>query len=538
MARRCNLTLPIEITEVNIQGYVLPLILLSSWLLFLVTRNLLHTLCGLREPDLPRTRAIWSCFWARYKKIYPNHDVFKRAKAGEIDLSRTIALLLHGDEGRTKKKAGILIVSCHSILGYGSNANTVDTKAEEYCKQLPNMVGHTLTSRWIMGCLPKSYYDGSDGDSFFQHYLGVFADDIVKAYRDGVKAPGGETYWFVVLHCIGDWPWFAKAFSLSRSFANCSKQATSREIPRGICHVCRADQPGFPWEDFSGSEPKWRRTINTQNPFMNSPPLTRLPGDPTDTTALLGQDFFHGFHLGVAKQFLGSCMVLLQEIFPGRSVPARFEAMSADFFSWCKTNKQNPLIRKMSRETAGWPSTADYPCASWSKGSTSTVVLRWFISACARHAGLIAEGSLLQTAALAAGEIHSFLSKSYKAAVWIWHTDAVEICSHGFRFLELLGQAARSAYDQGRALFLFQPNLHRLHHLFYLEFDQAQVSDWVMNVAVFSCQTDEDYIGRPARVSRRVAPQRVIQRTLERTLEATFAKFTEAGFLRPCKSRG
>ena len=537
MARRCQLTLPINISECCIQGCVLPLILLSSWLLFLVSKNLLHTLCGLSEPDLARCDAIWTCFWSRYRKICPNHDVFRRAQAGEINLAKTIALLVHGDEGRTKKKAGILIVSCHSILGYGCKSSTAHG-AEDYCKQLPNMVGHTLTSRWILGCLPKSYYDGAGGDDFFQQYLGVFTDDILKVYRDGVKAPNGDTYTFVVLHCIGDWPFLAKAFNLSRSFANCSKQATSRGIPKGICHICRADQPGFPWEDFSGLEPKWRRTVNTQNPFTNSPPLTRLPGDPTDKTALLGQDFFHGWHLGAAKQFLGSCLVLLQEIFPGRSVPARFEAMSDDFFSWCKTNKQNPLIRKMTRETVGWPSTAEYPCASWSKGSTSTTVCRWFISACTRHAGLIEEGSLLQIAYLAAREIYCFLSKSYKAAVWIWHTDAVEISSHGFRFLALLGKAARSAFDQGRALFYYTPNCHRLHHLFYLEWDQAQISEWVLNVAVFSCQIEEDYIGRPSRVSRRVAPQRVIQRTLERTLEAAHAKFVEAGFLIPRKSQG
>ncbi|CAE7836337.1 unnamed protein product [Symbiodinium sp. CCMP2592] len=520
MARRCQLTVPIEISECCIHGCVLPVVLLSSWLLYLVSRNLLHTLCGLSEPDIARCDAIWTCFWSRYRKIYPNHDVFRRAQAGEINLAKTIALIVHGDEGRTKKKTGILIVSCHSILGYGCEAGTVHG-AEDYCKQLLNMTGHSLTSRWI-----------------FQQYLGVFTDDMVKAYRDGIKSPSGDTYTFAVIHVIGDWPWLAKAFNLSRSFANCSKQATSRGVPKGICHVCRADQPGFPFEDFSGREPKWRRTVNTQNPFMNSPPLTRLPGDSTDPTALLGQDFFHGWHLGFAKQFLGSCLVLLHEIFPGRSVPAKFQAMSDDFFSWCKANNQNPLIRKMTRDTSGWASTADYPCASWSKGSTSTVVCRWFISACARHAGFIDEGSLLQIACLAAREIYAFISKSYKAAVWIWHTDAVELSSHGFRFLALMGQAARSAYDQGRALFYFTPNCHRLHHLFYLEWDQAQKADWILNVAVFSCQTEEDYIGRPSRVSRRVAPQRVIQRTIERTLEATHAKFVQAGYVIPCKSKG
>ena len=535
VARRCRVTLPIMITEVMIHGWQVPLILLSAWLTFLLGRNLLHTLSGLPHPDLARSHATWKCFWSRYQKLYPNHDVFRRAAKGELDLSRTVGLVLHGDEGRTKKKSAILVLSCHSILGYGSHAT--DPQPEPYCKQYLNMTGHTLSTRWVLGCLPKTYYDGEDGDNFFQEYLNVFVEDMLRVYEKGIKAATGEVYHFVILNVIGDWPWFVKAFSLIRNFANCSKQETSRAPSKGICHVCKADMMNYPFEDFTSASPAWRATINEERAYSGSPSLLRLPKDPTDESAFLGQDIFHGWHLGAAKQFLASCLVLLQEIFPGRSIPSRFEVMSADFFSWCKRHKLNPLIRRITRETVGWPSAADYPCASWNKGSTSTCVLRWFLSACARHAHLIEERSILQYACMAAREINLFLSKSYKEAVWVSRLKGLEICRHGFRFLRLLGHCARLSYDSGRPLFLMTPNVHRIHHLFYLIWDHAQVSEWTLNICVFCCQIEEDYIGRPSRTSRRVAPQQVIRRTLERVLAASYAKFVEAGFLIPCQFR-
>ena len=532
VARRCRVTLPIIITEVMINGWQIPLILLSAWLTFLLGRNLLHALSGLTRPDITRSHSTWKCFWSRYQKLHPHHDIFRRSAAGEVDLSRTIGLVLHGDEGRTKKKSAILVLSCHSILGYGSHA-TADAQPEPYCKQYLNLTHHTLSTRWLLGCLPKTYYEYEDGDLFFQEYLDVFVQDFLQVYEKGIKAVTGEVYHFVILNVIGDWPWLTKAFGLLRNFQNCSKQESSKAAPKGICHVCKADMENYPFEDFTSASPAWRETVNQERAYRGSPSLWSLPKDPTDETALLGQDIFHGWHLGAAKQFLASCLVLLHEIFPGRSIPARFEAMSVDFFSWCKRHKQNPLIRKITRETVGWPSAADHPTASWNKGSTSTCVLRWFLSACARHAHLIDEGSILQFAGLAAREINSFISKSYKEAVWVWHTKSLEIARHGFRFLRYLGHCARLSYDSGRPLFLMTPNLHRLHHLFYILWDEAQVSEWTLNICVFCCQIEEDYIGRPSRTSRRVAPQQVIRRTLERTLAASYAKFVEAGYLIP-----
>ncbi|CAE7355961.1 unnamed protein product [Symbiodinium sp. CCMP2592] len=308
VARRCRLTLPIMITEVMLHGWPVPLNLLSAWLTFLLGRNLLHTLSGLTHPDLTRCHSTWKCFWARYQKIHPHHDIFRRAAAGEVDLSRTVGLILHGDEGRTKKKSAILVLSCHSILGYGSNV-AADAHPEPFCKQYLNLTRHTLSTRWILGCLPKTYYECEDGDRFFQDYLDVFVQDFLQIYEKGIKAVTGEVYHFVILNVIGDWPWLTKAFGLLRNFQNCSKQESSKAAPKGICHCCKADMENYPFEDFVSASPAWRETINQERAYRGSPSFWSLPKDPTDETAFLGQDIFHGFHLGAAKQFLASCLL-------------------------------------------------------------------------------------------------------------------------------------------------------------------------------------------------------------------------------------
>ena len=529
MSSRCLLTLPIQITQALVANVTIPILLLSSWLKFLLQHNLWHTLSGLREPDLPRCDSQWGSFWRAYRKICPRHPVFEKADRGEINLDRCAALIAHGDEGRTKKKSAIFILSAHSVLGLGSHATP--PSAERYNKQKLNFLGHTWSTRWMLGVLPKSYYDKAGGDNFFQDYLDIFATDILSVYEQGVLSVTGNKHHFVIINVIGDWPFLAKAFSLSRCFANVCKQSTSRKAPTGICHCCLADRIGYPWEDFESQEPAWRQTINAESPFKGAPALMRLPHDPSNPPGFLGQDCFHAWHLGAAKQFLASCLVLLSETFPGNSIPSRFERMSAIFFSWCKEQKQHAYIRKLTRDTVGWPSHADYPCGSWSKGSTSTCLLKWILFVSRERAALIEEGSLLHGAVRAARQINAFFSKLYREDTWIERSKAIEIASHGFSFLRLHGHIAKQAWNEHRALFLMMPNLHRLHHLFFCLRDYANRSDLALNVNVWNCQVEEDYIGRPSRVSRRVAPQRVIQRTLQRGLQAASAKFTECGFL-------
>lgn len=100
-----NLTLPIELTPVQISKDVeIPVLLPSSWLKFMMSLNLWHTFSGLDAPDDSRCEAQWSAFWTNFRKIMPNHQVFRMADDGVLSLRRTAAFVVHGDEGRTKKK--------------------------------------------------------------------------------------------------------------------------------------------------------------------------------------------------------------------------------------------------------------------------------------------------------------------------------------------------------------------------------------------------------------------------------------------------
>ena len=380
MSRKCGLSLGVKITQVMIQGVSVAVLLLSSWLRFMLQHNMWHIFSGLDKPDPDRASAQWSIFWENYRAVCPSHPIYARAARGEVKLSHTCALLIHGDEGRSRKKNAIFVLSAHSILGRGCNTNPAE--AAVYASQKLNFTLHTWATRWLMGVLPKGFYDQDDDqDSFFQDYLQVFVQDLLEIYDKGIYSVTGEKHDFVVLNTIGDWPFLAKAFSLSRCFANVSKHPTSRKPATGICHACLADHPGYPWEDFS-ENPAWRQTINQESPFNGSPALMSLPHDRANPPSFIGQDCFHAWHLGAAKQFLASCLVLLVHTFAGSSIPKRFEAMSSHFLDWCKRRKVNPNIRKITRETVGWPSRADYPNAAWSKGSTSTAVLRWFLFAC------------------------------------------------------------------------------------------------------------------------------------------------------------
>ena len=66
-------------------------------------------------------------FWDRFRLLRPNHEIFELEKTGQILLERTLPMMLHGDEGRSKKRQGVLCMSCHSVLGRGVKTRKKET---------------------------------------------------------------------------------------------------------------------------------------------------------------------------------------------------------------------------------------------------------------------------------------------------------------------------------------------------------------------------------------------------------------------------
>ena len=508
---------------------------MRHWAEFIQSRNLWHMLSGLDRPDHEASDRRWAFFWDRYQRVNPGHEIFERAAQHRIDLRKTAAILLHGDEGRSTKKSAILVLSCHSVLGYGLSTSSSAKKVE------PNRLNFeqpTWTTRYLLSVLPKSYSDEAGGDDSFQQLLGAVAGDLRDLYETGVEGPNGR-HFYCVINIVGDWPWMVKAGLLGRSFQNVAKHgrpvAKAKSAPKGICHQCLADhgRDGVAWEDFESEYPEWMNTMNQISPFLAEPSLLVLPHNRSDAPSYFSWDIFHGWHLGAGKIFLACAFVsiLISDIFAG-SIEAKIDSLNAHYWAWCRAEKARP-IRKFTRAVLNWLSASAYPSGAWSKGEATTKLMSYFLVFCKEHLAHVRANPLLRLVFQAGEAMDDCLRLLFSFELWLPAQVAMEIANKGLAFLRLNGRAATYSFDNQLRLFLYMPNLHRLHHIWVEARRQAQTTEWVLSPLVWSCQADEDFIGRPSRLSRRVSPRLVCLRTLQRSLQAAYAKYVEMGHIIP-----
>ena len=537
LTKKFQLTIPLELSPVQVGDLTLGFLRMSSWASFVQDNNLWHHLTGLEAPDHDRCAAIWSTFWTRFKGICPEHEIFKRSDP-EFCFSRCCALLLHGDEGVSAKKSAILVVSCHSVLGHGISTATERKEAAKYEAMRLNYSSPTWTTRFLIGVMPKHVYSNDDGEetTCFQDFLRGITQDLKGLFEDGIVNKSGRRWLYCVINLMGDWPWLVKSGTLGRSFYNTAKRASSKAAPKGICHMCMADMDGYPWEDWQSATPKWVASINKKSPFLGTPALLDLPKDPTDLPALWAWDLFHTWHLGCGRTFLSSCIAVLASsaLFEG-SIDTRLSTVSDLFENWCKENHCLPQLRRFTKAKLAWMSNADYPHGTWGKGNDTTIIMKWFLEQCSKFGDKIQNSGddLLPLAVEAAAAANRFLSGVYRQEVWIAARDASRLANFGLLFLSKHGQCVRQAFRSNRHLFLQMPNLHRFHHTVLALKWQGERSKYALNPLALASQADEDYIGRPSRISRHVHARTVVRRALQRGLEAAHDKYVEQGLLIP-----
>ena len=281
---------------------------LRDWARFIVESNNWHKLAGLEFPNEKRECDIWEAFWQRFQAIEPTHPVFE-AQASGIDLSRTAALVAHGDEGRGRRRQAFFVASVHSMLGQGTVSAERAQAEEPYLKMSLNMRGHTYTTRFLLGVLPKDVY--AEQDNVFHALLDVVASEASFLWETGVRGRTGHTYRMVLLKNVGDWPYLHKSGKFNRSFNNFQKRAQLVKDPVGICHLCRAGQNKWPVEQFMTSRPTWIDTMFTQSPFLNTPAFARLPHPPNKLESCWAFDLFHCWNLGCGKSYVASVLAAL-----------------------------------------------------------------------------------------------------------------------------------------------------------------------------------------------------------------------------------
>ena len=494
---------------------------LVDWASFLLKTNTWHILSGLLKPDGKRERCIWTAFWKAYETLEPDHPVFSMARSSQIDLSRTAAVVLHGDEGRGRRRQAFMVLSFHSLLGRGTNSAIRKSVKKPYLKMKLNFKGHSYCSRMLAGVLPKHTYQTND--EVFQGLLRASCEDARTMLTEGVLDDRGDRYWMACLGTVGDWPFLHKAGNLTRTFNNVVKRVD--QVASGICHWCDCGPDSLPFERFSTRRPDWLVTLNATEPFEQPPAAAIIPHPPNKLASTFYFDLFHCWHLGVGRNFSGSALVLLSDLHDG-NVDERFEQVTIQYKDWCKRTSHSPIISRIHKDNIQWSSTTEFPTGTWFKGGITTNMVLFF-----EDCKDLSDEPLFQLAIQAAQAINEFFRLLFESDLWLPPPVARRAAELLFRFLRRYEECAKLSFQTSRTLFVLQPKLHPLQHIAVSLWHRALADLPAINPLAFATQMSEDFVGRQSRLSRRVSPRQAIKRVLQRYLQAAHSQWVEDGYL-------
>ena len=533
--RQCGLGLPIPKTKMETSGpWSPPILRLRDWIGFLLQINAWHLVTGLVRPDSQREFLILEAFWSKYKRQDPLHPIFEMAERKELVLGRTAPFVLHGDEGRGRRRQQFLVLSFHSLLGRGlapaERSKKKSGTKKAYLKMKPNFKGSTLTNRFLYAALAKRDYN-NDRSYVFDDLIRCVADESKFLSSVGVKHPQtGDTYWVMQLGIVGDWPWLVKSGNLSRNFACVQKHAVTRNPCRGICHLCNAGRPGCAFESLGTRRPTWLATMYQDSPFDAPTPFQQIPHPRNCLAGLWKFDVFHVWHLGLGKTFLSSYIALLSEVQSASSIDSRFIQLSAEYKLWCRSNSRTMYVQKISKELICWITTSDFPNGQWHKGALTRTLMDFVESRFGSED--FSNNELLSRCQEACTAANSMLRLLYNNDLWLTVDVAREAGELGMKFLRRFECLARRSHELGKRMFILQPKCHAFHHLCLDLLHGSQRNEDTLNILAFSCQADEDYIGRPSRISRRVTSgDTTSDRVIDRLLQASHGEWVKAGLV-------
>ena len=534
-AKKYSLSVPIPFSYLKTEsGQEIPLLKLRHWVEYLVRNSCWHILTGLVRRDTTREGDILEAFWRTFRQIEPDHPIYELESQGRLSFRRTAPLCLHGDEGRGRRREAFMILSFRSLLGRGLHPEARVGKKlgikRKWLKLKPNFRGHSFTSRYLFSAMRKSDYATKDTEGNFDLVLQKAAEEACYMCNVGVMDASGQKYNAVLLNVIGDWPFLKKSGPFQRSFMSVQKKKTTRNPPGGVCHQCLAGVAPWAWEQIGTRRPDWIATVATQSPFDGPSALASVPHVANRLEMMWAWDWFHCWHLGVGKCFLASSIALLSERENGSSIDERFASLTERYHSWCRANGQRRQVVKLSKDLVGWPSTNVFPTGIWHKGQLTTSLMAWLEAECS--ASDFSDDPFLQAVSEASGAIQNCIRQMYHEVIFLTPAKAERIANEGMRFLRRYLSLADMSKRSGRLLFVLQPKHHAVHHVMVSLWQSSQKNLPSLNPLTLSVQQDEDFIGRGARLSRRVTAMRpALQRTMERYLMSVYHEFEKAGYI-------
>ena len=518
--------LDVKISEMSCDGLTLPWISPETWLAYLVQKGLWPKLAGVESGGYAMAREVWTEFWRKFKIINEDHELWSL----DLDLSRAAAFMVHGDEGRTLKKGGLMVTSLQSVLGHGWDNKRVQKLYRDGVPRLSlNFAGHSFTTRFVSSALPKTVYESNP--KVFYDAMGHLAKSLRRVLVQGYVDPSsGERYHIVIIGAKGDQPYLNKLAGFYRSFNTTAKRGDERAVPKGVCPYCCAGMVGFPAEDLGTACPVWLPTVGVKLPWLRTPALIEeLPHNRGNPAAYFHSDIWHIVHLGIGKSWAASVVQMALPALPLRNLEEKWEFLTSHYRRWCRAHHRQPHVTKITPVLMSY---GDYSGAvgAWSKGALTHSLLAWLVDLL----GEVPQGNdgLLQVCREGSYRMNAMFSTLFRADAFLTGQLSSFVSEQGLCFLRLYSDLARKQFEAGRQwLFPLYPKLHIFHHLMLRVLQQGRSFGFATNPLMHSCQMDEDTVGRVSRISRRVNIRKVASRSLSRYLIQAHTAFSDAGWL-------
>ena len=271
----------------------------SKLLQSMVLMNDMSRLLGGKRTILEAADVL-TTFWSKYRTIYPKHQVWTQVDAGHKDVARMIPCYVHGDEGTTYKRGGVLLLSFQGAFGEGSRKRSEEVAGRTRGEGAPpiplNFIRTGLQTRLLSIVCPKDCIPCAieiyiyiacrpevevytivhrlcqDLYSEDRRVWNILHEEMAKDLQlletEGIQLGperGGGRFYPIILGSKGDWSYLAPQLSslhgcvsevesgnLERSYRRAPKgagESTDHGVKgAGICHLCMAGT-GLDWED-------------------------------------------------------------------------------------------------------------------------------------------------------------------------------------------------------------------------------------------------------------------------------------------------
>ena len=253
------------------------------------------------------------------------------------------------------------------------------------------------------------------------------------------------------------------------------------------------------------------------------PPLNHAPFSGTFPAFLYKFDPFHVLKFGVFRDFIASSIIrmCLMGLFDAAgdsvAIEQRLERSFASFKLWQLANKKCAAVKGFTKDNMKFKT---YRSFAWinAKGSDVTLLLMWldFVTGlfCGMH-----DSHVLRAIHQATRGALDYIGVMHSHPLWLRRACAQVQVHAGYTFVRGYMWLATNSMEQGMAGYRLRPKLHYMCHLLKETQDQLlRGSEHILSSAAFLCETNEDFIGRVSRTSRRVAARTACYRTTQRYL--------------------